>query len=380
MPVHTEHVHNLSLLILGKVIASKNVRNWPYKVPNQEYWEFLSFHYCDNLTISGGGKIDGRGYHWWILCLLNYKKYLPNESARPHMMHFYRCRNTVIHDLVLKNSAQFHIKMDDCNKAEIYNLDIKVNTTAQINLLKHFSLEGVIPMFPFNTDGIDPHGSNMHIYNLNVQNWDDVVVPKPGSRSDMYDYCTQNYLVENCTVVLGVGMTIGSISPSDDENCIQNVTFRNIHMKDPLKGIYIKANPGDTGHAIVSNIVYENITMLGPKWWAVYIGPQQMKEPDGDGPGCMLYPFDPKGTCITQPLVTFQNITLRNIAISDSWLYPITIRCNVSNPCRHFVFENVTTDKWYVGQKETGVVCEYVTGVQRNNKPTIPCFYDGLDQ
>lgn len=193
--VHTEYVHNLTLLILGKVIASKSVKNWPYKVPKQEYWEFLSFHYCDNLTISGGGKIDGRGYHWWILCLLNYKKYLPNESARPHMMHFFRCRNTKIHDLVLKNSAQFHIKMDDCNTAEIYNLDIKVNTTAQINLLKHFSLEGVIPMFPFNTDGIDPHGSNMHIYNLNVQNWDDVVVPKPGSRSDRYDFCTQNYLV-----------------------------------------------------------------------------------------------------------------------------------------------------------------------------------------
>jgi polygalacturonase len=50
-------------------------------------------------------------------------------------------------------------------------------------------------MFPFNTDGIDPHGSNMHIYNLTVQNWDDVVVPKPGSKDDIYDDCTQNYLV-----------------------------------------------------------------------------------------------------------------------------------------------------------------------------------------
>jgi polygalacturonase len=62
-------------------------------------------------------------------------------------------------------------------------------------------------MFPFNTDGIDPHGSNMHIYNLTVQCWDDVVVPKPGSRSDLYDDCTQNYLIEDITVILGVGMT-----------------------------------------------------------------------------------------------------------------------------------------------------------------------------
>ena len=47
-----------------------------------------------------------------------------------------------------------------------------------------------------------------------------------------------------------------------------------------------------------------------PIWWAIYIGPQQMKEPDGDGPGCMLYPFDKKGTCETQPRVTLKKITL----------------------------------------------------------------------
>lgn len=132
-------------------------------------------------------------------------------------------------------------------------------------------------MFPFNTDGIDPHGSNMHIFNLTVQNWDDVVVPKPGSKGDLYDDCTQDYLVENCTVVLGVGMSIGSISPSKRYNCIKNVTFRDVEMRHPWKGIYIKTNPGDEGAGIVSNITYENFKMYNPRWWAIYIGPQQMK-------------------------------------------------------------------------------------------------------
>lgn len=71
-----------------------------------------------------------------------------------------------------------------------YNLDIKVNTTAQINLLKHFSLEGILPMFPFNTDGIDPYGKNMHFYNITCQNWDDVIVPKPARGRDFYSNCT----------------------------------------------------------------------------------------------------------------------------------------------------------------------------------------------
>lgn len=285
------------------MVASKNVAHWPFK-NNDTYWEFLTFYFCDNLEVSGGGKIDGRGYHWWMLCFLDYKKYLPNESARPHLMQLFGCFNVSIHDLVLKNSPQFHLKLDECNTVSIYNLNIKVNTTAQVNLVKYFSLEGTIPMFPFNTDGIDPHGSKMHIYNLTIQNWDDVVVPKPGSQGDMFDNCTRDYLVENCTVVLGVGMSIGSISPSKRYNCIKNVTFRNVEMRKPWKGIYIKTNPGDEGAGIVSNIVYENFTMDGPRWWAIYIGPQQMKEPDGDGPGCMIYPLDPKGKCTTQPLVT----------------------------------------------------------------------------
>lgn len=64
-------------------------------------------------------------------------------------------------------------------------------------------------MIPYNTDGIDPSGARMHIYNLTVQNYDDVVVPKPSADED----CTRDMLVENIDVVLGVGMTVGSVPP-----------------------------------------------------------------------------------------------------------------------------------------------------------------------
>lgn len=99
-----------------------------------------------------------------------------------------------------------------------------MNTTAQINLLKSLNLEGLIPMFPFNTDGIDPSGARYHIYNMTVQNYDDVVVPKPGSDDD----CTRDMLVENFTIRLGVGMSIGSVPPRILGSCVKNITFRNI--------------------------------------------------------------------------------------------------------------------------------------------------------
>lgn len=75
--------------------------------------------------------------------------------------------------------------------------------------MKKFSLEGLVPMFPFNTDGIDPSGADMYIHNLTVQNFDDVVVPKPSHDDD----CTRNIFVENIEVRLGVGMSIGSVPP-----------------------------------------------------------------------------------------------------------------------------------------------------------------------
>lgn len=242
MPVRSDNVHNITIIIYGKWIASKNVKHWPKQPDHEGYYEdFLSFHRSSYIEIYGGGKIDGRGYHWWILCLLAPNKYLKDQNYRPHLIRMVDCNYTKIHDIVFKNSAQFHLKMDHCHDGLLYNIDIKVNTTAQINLIKKFSLEGVIIMFPFNTDGIDPSGARFHIFNITAQNWDDVVVPKPEAEVD----CTRDFLVENCTVALGVGMTVGSVPPNKGCNCVRNITFRNVRMIRPLKGIYVKTNPGD---------------------------------------------------------------------------------------------------------------------------------------
>jgi polygalacturonase len=54
---------------------------------------------------------------------------------------------------------------------------------------------------------------------------------------------------------------------------VKNVVFRNVQMTMPIKGVYIKSNPGDTGDALVKNITYLNISMTHPIWWGIYIGP-----------------------------------------------------------------------------------------------------------
>ncbi len=46
-------------------------------------------------------------------------------------------------------------------------------------------------------------------------------------------------------------MTVGSVPPEKDVNCVRNITFRNINMIRPLKGIYVKTNPGNEGSGII---------------------------------------------------------------------------------------------------------------------------------
>lgn len=161
-------------------------------------------------------------------------------------------------------------------------------------------------------------------------------------------------------------MTIGTVPPHEDVTCVRNVVFRNITFIYPFKAVYIKTNPGHEGTGIIENILYENLTIKNPIWWAIYIGPQQQKQPDGGGPGCMVYPI--LKDCKTEPRITIRNITLRNIHSQGGVLPPGIIRCNETNPCTDFTFDNVIMDGWFV-KSNLGYITENVIGKVINSFP-----------
>lgn len=131
-----------------------------------------------------------------------------------------------------------------------------------------------MPIFPLNTDGIDIWGRNFTIRRVKTTNWDDSIVAKPSNLGGAIATCTQDILVEDCTSVFGIGMTIGSVPPNENHACIRNVHFKNIEMDYPIKAIYVKSNPGEHGDGIIKNITYENFVIKNPLWWTIYIGPQ----------------------------------------------------------------------------------------------------------
>eukprot|EP00049_Salpingoeca_infusionum_P017791 m.354377 g.354377 ORF g.354377 m.354377 type:complete len:452 (+) comp16994_c0_seq1:307-1662(+) len=374
--VNATGLRNITLRFDGNWVASKNITEWP--TVNNQHVDFIYFQDVSYLTITGNGVIDGEGYAWWWLNILNIVK------SRPHLLHVEVADNMLIENVTMRNSPQFHMNLRDLDTLVVRNVVVRVDVVAQKNMLLkagrmlvnttgHGLPEEVamsIPTFPLNTDGIDPAGKNVHIYNCTIENFDDAVAVKPCNGGYTKASCSQDILVENCTVYLGVGMTIGSVPPNEKVNCVRNVTFRNVRSITPIKAIYVKTNPGNTGSGIISNITYENFNITDPLWWSIYIGPQQQHQPDGSGPGCMLYPL--QGNCPTQPRVPIDNIVLRNISSTNGLLSPGIFRCNATRPCTGFVFDNVQAQgsNWPV----TGYICENIKGTVTNSSPIPSCM------
>lgn len=138
----------------------------------------------------------------------------------------------------------FEIYVDIWGQMELHRLFGHTYKTEKTAIDDGTGLSIEMPIFPLNTDGIDVWAKNATFRRVKVTNFDDSIVPKPTNKGYKYVHCTTDILIENCTTVYTVGMTIGSVPPSTNHACIANVTFRDIVMHKPIKGIYVKPNPG----------------------------------------------------------------------------------------------------------------------------------------
>jgi len=363
-PVYVNNISDIYFQIDGTLVAQTNIKKWPTAKSGRSLHMF-DFEYVNNITITGNGLVDGKGYKWWKSVLLGY------PDTRGHMFKFSVCKDILIENIHVKNSPMYHFDLMDIENLIVRYVDIWVDTTKQKELYKKNNMWDILnnmPLYPLNTDGIDPKGKNVHIYNMTVRNYDDVVAVKPANSGDYYTDCTENILVENIDVTYSTGMAIGTVPPHNQTNCIKDVIFRNINFKLPFKAIYIKTNPGDNGLGLIENIIYDNITIDRPLWYSIYIGPQQQKQPDGSGPGCMFYPLNPD--CPTEPRVSIKDIILKDVKSDNGLLLPGIIRCNETNPCDNFMFDNVNVSGW---MSNKGYICENINGISYDSYP-IPCF------
>jgi polygalacturonase len=339
-------VSDITIIIDGDVFASARYQEWPKSGGRRiDFWHFAN---SQDITIQGSGMLDGQGFAWWNREILQKN----GQGGRPCLITFSQVDGIEISGILVKNSPYYHIVPHDCINGYMHDMEIFVDVFGQMELQKLFSFMApetesfeahgfnvTFPTFPLNTDGIDIWGTNFTFRRIKITNFDDAIVPKPSNRGATLSKCTENILIEDCEVVWSVGMTIGSVPPNGNHACVRNVTFRNVVMDKPLKGIYVKSNPGTNGDGEITNITYENFVMYTPIWWGIWIGPQQQHQPGGVNPGCdMFYPI---GKCPTNPVITFDGITLKNITSHHNLLPAGVIHCDPVNPCVNMHFEDV---------------------------------------
>ena len=76
----------------------------------------------------------------------------------------------------------------------------------------------------------------------------------------------------------------------------------------------------------------------------------------------MLYPLIKE--CNTEARVTMRNITVKNVHMSGGIFPPGVIRCNSTNPCTGFHFENVYVTGWFT-PLNIGYITENVVGTSK---------------
>ncbi len=294
---------------------------------------------AENITITGRGTIDGQGAIWWRRLRLNDPRKFPPgpqtdddraeakklSRGRPHLFRPVRCKDIVLENVNLRNSAEWHVHPMLCENLRIDGITINAPAT-----MAH------------NTDGINPESCrNVQILNCRIDTGDDCVTLKSGinelgrkmGRPD------ENITIANCVMIHGHGgVTVGS----EMSGGVRNIVVTNCVFQATDVGIRIKSQRGRGG--VVEGLSVSNVVMLDvPSPFTIttfYAGSDQ---PDA------VFPVD-EGTPRYRDML-FSNITARGAKTAGS----IT-------GLRELPIENLTFNNVHL-EAATGFTCTNAKGI-----------------
>lgn len=192
----------------------------------------LSSDNAENITIRGGGTIDGRGESWWPHREPGY--------TRPRLIVFSHSHHILMENVTVENSPMWQI-------VPYYSDDLTFRN------MKVLAPEGV----SHNTDGIDPFSSShVVIDHVLIDTGDDNVAIKSGQPgSPGPDAPSHDITITDCMFLHGHGLSIGS----EVAGGVQNVLVERVHFKGTGTGVRIKSNR-DRGNDI-SHLTYRDLVM-----------------------------------------------------------------------------------------------------------------------
>ncbi|CDP16134.1 unnamed protein product [Coffea canephora] len=192
---------------------------------------WIGFRYVDNLSVKGGGYLDGQGASAWP-----YNDCFKNSQCLPLpiSLRFDFIRNSKIQYIRSINSKKAHINLFACD-----NINISyVRLTA--------------PESSPNTDGIHIGAStNIKISRVNIGTGDDCISMVSGS---------QNIDISEVNCGPGHGISIGSLGRGFENEYVMGISVRNATFSNTQNGVRIKTWSPSLS-SLAANISFHNIIM-----------------------------------------------------------------------------------------------------------------------
>ncbi|CAH8361510.1 unnamed protein product [Eruca vesicaria subsp. sativa] len=303
---------NITFVINGTLLAPRN----PHAI-KQEEW--IVFKYVDNLTVTGGGLLDGQGSYSWPL-----NDCSKNASCRPLPMNmaFEFVRFSRINGIRSLNSKMGHFNLFSVENFNITDVTI--------------TAPGDSP----NTDGIKiGRSKDMHISNVTIGTGDDCIAILDGNT---------NLEISNVRCGPGHGISVGSLGRNKAEKNVEGLTVRNSIFNGTTNGLRIKTWAKSVSQTLVSNFSYENIHMINVK-----------------NPIVIDQQYCPNGQCDSHgnysSHVQIKDVKYNNIWGTSTTKAALNIQCSKSCPCQDVVLSNINL----VYKGRDGLVtalCENVVG------------------
>jgi polygalacturonase len=244
-----------------------------------------------DVTITGGGVIDGNGSVWWGEAEKARQIKSGYTLPRPNLIVIEQSKNLRLENITLQNSPKFHFVPADCEDVVVSNVTI------------------LAPERAANTDAIDPSGRRMLITRCHIDVGDDNVAIKAGRTIPGREFQSEDITVSDCVFLHGHGMSIGS----ETAGGVRNVTVKNCTFANTENGIRIKSQRGKGG--IVENLFCDGITMSNVNQ-AITFTTYYANNSAGDAvqPAAM-----DEGTKAAEKIPTFRNIHIRNLTATKSF-------------------------------------------------------------
>jgi polygalacturonase len=266
----------------------KSGTNWLAARSSGEFIPFIGGKDLTDVTITGGGTVDGAGANWWGPAEDARRKTPGYTLPRPNLLALTGCKNLRVENITIQNSPKFHLVPTDCDGVVISNVTI------------------LAPDHAANTDAIDPSiCRNVLITKCRIDVGDDNVAIKSGRKIAGREFACENIMVTDCVFLHGHGMSIGS----ETAGGVRNVSVRNCTFENTENGIRIKSQRGRGG--VVENISYSDLTMknVDP---AITLTCYYMYNSAGD-PVQKAAPKDAAVQPVTDTTPVYRNIHISNL-------------------------------------------------------------------